>query len=549
MPSTSAKGALLGSTSKPWRIGSELGSGACGSVHSLEKENGKVTSRYVVKVAPYDERPGAAKGKKRKKTAAELNADLLNYENTLYRGALNKLRGRVIPDVPDPGCGGPPGYGHVDGFRFIVMERMEASVPDLVVPAVRKCPAEMGDVAVALVDLIQSVHECHYLVIDVKMDNFMVSFGKDSLASRLRLIDLGLIEFSNDITTGRPREDAFPGASLAGTPLYASINVLKGHTVSRRDDLEAVGYVLAELILLAVGHGKGKLPWSDGRSDIDILRKKEEMVTDSDSVFYEGLSKGGRATEEVMKEYFDTVRGLDYEERPDYDGLKELVGALHLQLDAKQGVKVKDKRARVSPVTSVSSTSSRKKPSPKKTRKENAKYTQKRAKDVVQPTPSNAREARALRRSGRNKKVSQDTEESEVIDVSDDSTEYPHDSRHETIEEDENSPPRAQQKKTKATTTQQQQQPSLKINITVGPHSGESFHLTTASPSTTIGRDPSLAPSKKTKSLKSLYKMSSDMELSAIHASFALHLVDSKRVSGRVTDLNSTNGTFVTGPE
>ena len=48
----------------------------------------------------------------------KMNADLLYQENVYYRNVLNDLRGTVVPEVPHPGEGGPPGYGDVDGEAF-----------------------------------------------------------------------------------------------------------------------------------------------------------------------------------------------------------------------------------------------------------------------------------------------------------------------------------------------------------------------------------------------------------------------------------------------
>jgi len=122
-------GLLIGPPSRPWRVGQELGRGACGSVHEIARDGGAAAAsagssqsngRFVVKIAPLPVTATAANktARKRKKTPQERNADLLYQENVYYRNVLNDLRGTVVPEVPHPGEGGPPGYGDVDGEAF-----------------------------------------------------------------------------------------------------------------------------------------------------------------------------------------------------------------------------------------------------------------------------------------------------------------------------------------------------------------------------------------------------------------------------------------------
>ena len=284
-------------------------------------------------------------------------------------------------------------------FRFLVMERMAAPLHEVITilldshnnnskakgkGGVTKIP--MGDIAVAMLNCIECMHNNGNLFNDVKPENFMLaepsstrgatSKSKKSssdVSQRVRLIDFGLIERYGDMSTSKIRENVFPDAPLVGTPTYASLFVHSGNTTSRRDDLEALGYVIAELILMLVGSGgenssntkKGKkkkedddksiLPWGHATSDEELFEIKSQEMDKSKrkkSKLFAGLKDGGADT--VMANYFDTVGNLSYSEKPDYDALRCYLKKLVVTVESSIGGGAKKK-------ASASSTSTPKK--------------------------------------------------------------------------------------------------------------------------------------------------------------------------------------------
>ena len=86
---------------------------------------------------------------------------------------------------------------------------------------------------------------------DVKPDNFLMGLGENS--DTVHVVDMGLAKRYIDPVTNRHlnyRNDK----SLTGTARYASIHAHHGEELSRRDDFEAIGYVLIYFYM-------GQLPW------------------------------------------------------------------------------------------------------------------------------------------------------------------------------------------------------------------------------------------------------------------------------------------------
>ena len=101
---------------------------------------------------------------------------------------------------------------------------------------------------------------------------------------------------------------------LTGTARYASINALKGYEQSRRDDLEAVGYVLVYFLL-------GSLPWQclPGKEKEDRYMKiMEKKQSTSPHELCKNLPI-------EFEQYIDYTRKMEYEQDPDYDYLTSLL--------------------------------------------------------------------------------------------------------------------------------------------------------------------------------------------------------------------------------
>jgi casein kinase 1 len=207
-------------------------------------------------------------------------------------------------------------YGKSRGNASLVMELLGKSLED----TMEACKGQMPVNSVVLVAAqaimrIEYLHSRGIVHRDIKPENFM--WGIQDKVHHLYLIDFGMCTTYFDKTHLPVRSEA----SLVGTARYASINTHELKTQSRRDDLEAIGHVLFYLL-------RGKLPWSGlkAKTDEEKYRKIGEVKKTTPVA---DLCKG---YPQEFARYLQYSRALQWEERPDYERLHQLVRSVREQV-------------------------------------------------------------------------------------------------------------------------------------------------------------------------------------------------------------------------
>uniref|UniRef100_A0A7E4W7U0 non-specific serine/threonine protein kinase n=1 Tax=Panagrellus redivivus TaxID=6233 RepID=A0A7E4W7U0_PANRE len=209
--------------------------------------------------------------------------------------------------------------GYEGEYNVMVMELLGPSLEDLFNFCSRKFSLKtVLLLADQMLTRIEYIHSRDFIHRDIKPDNFLMGLGKRG--NLVYIIDFGLAKKYRDHKTGAhiPFRDQ---KNLTGTARYASVNTHLGIEQSRRDDVEALGYVLMYF-------NRGQLPWQG----LKAATKRQKYDKISEKKMATPVSELCAGYPEAFAEYLNYCKGLQFEDTPDYARLRSMFRQLfHMQ--------------------------------------------------------------------------------------------------------------------------------------------------------------------------------------------------------------------------
>lgn len=247
---------------KKYKLIDKIGSGTFGTIYKAQNIR---TNEYVAI----------------KMEAIESQIKLLKNESIVYQ-YLNGCEG--IPNVK--------WFGKDGSHYYMVLNLLGISLHDLK-NKLHKFSLTLGlKTGVKILLLLQTIHNKGLVHRDIKPDNFL--FGVNSY-NDIYLIDFGFCKTFLKDETHIPMNTTH---NIIGSYNYASIMSHNRCELSRRDDLESLGYMLMYLVI-------GELPWNNETDERVIIQKKMD-ISNNDNY------------PKILRDFITYVRLMRYEEKPNY---------------------------------------------------------------------------------------------------------------------------------------------------------------------------------------------------------------------------------------
>ncbi|XP_004691474.1 PREDICTED: serine/threonine-protein kinase VRK2 [Condylura cristata] len=303
LPVPLPEGKILDDTEgKQWVLGKMIGSGGFGLVYlAFPTNKPDRDARHVIKVEYQENGPLFSELKFYQRVAKKdcikrwIEHKQLDYLGVplFYGSGLTEFKGRR--------------------YRFMVMERLGIDlqkISDQNGPFKKSTVLQLG---IRMLDVLEYIHENEYVHGDIKAANLLLGYKNPD---QVYLADYGL-SYRYCPNGNHKQYQENPRKSHNGTLEFTSLDAHRGVALSRRSDLEILGYCMLQWLC-------GKLPWERNLDDpVAVQTAKTNLLDELPESVLKWASSGSGCCE--LAQYLVCAHNLAYDEQPDYQMLKEIL--------------------------------------------------------------------------------------------------------------------------------------------------------------------------------------------------------------------------------
>uniref|UniRef100_A0A8C5EYV3 Protein kinase domain-containing protein n=2 Tax=Gopherus TaxID=38771 RepID=A0A8C5EYV3_9SAUR len=292
---------LTDQNSKQWKLGKLLNQSVCGLMYEAQSASGACPQkqRYFLKLDAKDGR-------------------IYNEQIFLQRAAkkITVDKWKRMHSVPLLGIPNCIGFGlHESNYRFLVFPELGRTVQSILGDGTNLLTEKpVFQIAIRVLDSLEYIHGNEYVHGDVTAENIYVN--PDDLAE----VTLAGYCFAFRYCPGGKHVAQCQGSRTPheGTIEFISLDGHRGAGPSRRSDLQSLGYCMVKWLC-------GFLPWTDDLADVHKVMEQKERYQ-MDVVGLLRLCFGRKPIPDALHNYLQQAMALAFEEEPDYEALRKLLG-------------------------------------------------------------------------------------------------------------------------------------------------------------------------------------------------------------------------------